>query len=540
MANGRGGIRGLAFPTFGGQKSLGVTPIQIPQVRTAFPSARGPVRRAPEPTTTEKVAGILPLLLQGGVNFFRGRQPQMTVPEYIESIGADPENLTKEDEAQIAAFTAFGPQQDVGGFKGQDLLTAVIASQMGRGAPEFVRSAINVRSAENERKRLINQQRGEVIEEFLKPPKYNYVNILDKNADEYGINSNLSGRENEDTGELELLKTKEDGSFEYVKAGPNFIKQTGTQNVSVKGNPRLTAMKEDFKEIFEKEHSAVQLAGLANNTIDRLEALGPGDIVPGTMVASLAGLADRGIQEVNSLRSLGTIGIGGRLFATAEDVENGLGGTKSLKYDGSGTGLLAEELYNAIQSGDEDKINAATDKFDKLFTQQTNGVSLRDYLGEQVFNNVRLRSQFLQLAYTAAAVNGQTGRTLSDKDLAYHLQIVGLGQTTNPQVLIANLKSFVQDSINSVDDAIKLKIQQNLPRYDMNDPAIQTYINSFYRPLNENVYSNIITDYEFLNFAKRRPDLGLDRYFDVEVIRPNINNTIDADSVIDNVRNEFL
>ena len=46
---------------------------------------------------------------------------------------------------------------------------------------------------------------------------------------------------------------------------------------------------------------------------------------------------------------------------------------------------------------------------------------------------------------------------LSDKDLAYHLQIVGLGQTTNPQVLIANLKSFVQDSINSVDDVIKLK-----------------------------------------------------------------------------------
>ena len=40
MAN---GIRGLAFPTFGGQKGFGVTPIQIPQVRT-LPTARGPVR----------------------------------------------------------------------------------------------------------------------------------------------------------------------------------------------------------------------------------------------------------------------------------------------------------------------------------------------------------------------------------------------------------------------------------------------------------------------------------------------------------------
>ena len=531
----------LPFPTFGGKQGIAsVTPINIPQARPSFPTARGPVRRAPEPTTKERIAGILPLLVSGVANRFRNRRQDMSLDDYLKSIGADPNDLSKEEQAQVAAFTAFGPQQDVGGLRGSDIFNLVAASQMGRGAPDYVRSALSIRGAENERRRLINQQRGEVIEEFLKPPKYTYVNVMDKDADEYGINSHLPGRRNDDDGTLQVLKYNDDGTYGFVDAGPNFIAQTGTQNVSVKGNPKLTAMKEDFKEIFEKEHSAVQLAGLANNTIDRLEGLGSGDIVPGTMVATLANLADRGIQEVNSLRNLGTIGISGRLFATAEDVENGLGGTKSLKYDGSGTGLLAEELYNAIQSGDEDKINAATDKFDKLFTQQTNGVSLRDYLGEQVFNNVRLRSQFLQLAYTAAAVNGQTGRTLSDKDLAYHLQIVGLGQTTNPQVLIANLKSFVQDSINSVDDAIKLKIQQNLPRYDMNDPAIQTYINSFYRPVNENVYTNIITDYEFLNFAKRRPDLGLDRYFDVEVVRPNINNSTDVDSVIDAVNNEFL
>ena len=45
------------FPTFGGKQGIaGIQPIQVPQVRTSFPTARPPLRRAPEPTTKEKIA----------------------------------------------------------------------------------------------------------------------------------------------------------------------------------------------------------------------------------------------------------------------------------------------------------------------------------------------------------------------------------------------------------------------------------------------------------------------------------------------------
>lgn len=54
----------------------------------------------------------------------------------------------------------------------------------------------------------------------------------------------------------------------------------------------------------------------------------------------------------------------------------------------------------------------------------------------------------LQLAYRAAASAGQTGRTLSDKDLAFFLQIVGYGQSQDPEVIAKQLYSFGNVLIN--------------------------------------------------------------------------------------------
>ena len=126
---------------------------------------------------------------------------------------------------------------------------------------------------------------------------------------------------------------------------------------------------------------------------------------------------------------------------------------------------------------------------------------LKELFGETIYNDVRARSRFLQLAYVAAAVNGQTGRTLSDKDLAYHIQIVGLGQTTNPEVLVENLKSFVADSINQVDNSIKLGIQQQFPKMklEIDDPYVQSFLSDFYLP-NDDTYSLALSDYTFRPF----------------------------------------
>lgn len=71
------------------------------------------------------------------------------------------------------------------------------------------------------------------------------------------------------------------------------------------------------------------------------------------------------------------------------------------------------------------------------------GIDLKGIMGDAAYRNVRTRATLLQLAYMAAAANGQTGRTLSDKDLAYHLQIVGFGASQDPRVLKANLLAFI-------------------------------------------------------------------------------------------------
>ena len=158
--------------------------------------------------------------------------------------------------------------------------------------------------------------------------------------------------------------------------------------------------------------------------------------------------------------------------------------------------------------------------------KQESGKSLRDILGDVVYNDVRLRSRFLQLAYVAAAVNGQTGRTLSDKDLAYHIQIVGLGQTSDPKVLIRNLDSFVGDSINGIDDDVRLAISQNFPKIsqELDDTYVQSHLIDFYAPNTPNVYANTLDAYTFRPFEQRRPGLQLEGIIDSQQTSTISNN----------------
>ena len=511
MAN---GIRGLAFPTFGGQKGFGVTPIQIPQVRTAFPTARGPVRRPPEPTTKEKIAGILPLLVSGATNFFTDRrQPDMTVGDYIKSIGADPNDLSKEEQAQVAAFAAYGPQRDVGGFKGEDLFNLVAASQMGRGAPDYVQSALSIRNTQNERNRLINKQRGDLIKTYLTPPTYNAATLIDIQAAQNDVNPFVAGRENNKTGELEILNP--DGSF--TLAGDRFIKRTGTGNITIPKSPNVKLMADIFDPIYEKEKTATGLLSIYKPLRAQLAGFTEDDIVPGTLTSAFAGLVNQGVIEFNNINKF----MKGNIFATDADIQSGTAGN-----DGrAGLGTVSKGLYSQLQKGDVKEDSTEFKNFENM-VQQESGKSLRDILGDVVYNDVRLRSRFLQLAYVAAAVNGQTGRTLSDKDLAYHIEIVGLGQTSDPKVLIRNLDSFVGDSINGIDDDVRLAISQNFPKIsqELDDTYVQSHLIDFYAPNTANVYANTLDGYTFRPFEIRRPGLQLSGILDSQQTSTISNN----------------
>ena len=523
------------FPTFGGKQGItGVQPIQLPQVRTSFPTARPPARRAPEPTTKEKLGGLAPLFLRGAAELFRSKpQPMLTPTKFYESIGADPEDPSRNEQAQLAAYTAYGPQRDVGGFRGMDLADIVVASQMGRGAPQYVSSALKLRQAEDVRDTNINTQRGQLIKELSKPEKFSNVVVIDKNAAELGLNPYLQGRKSQESGKLQILDPKEG----FIDAGANYILKTGTSNVNIKEDPNKKYVNETFATFYEKEHTLNDLISIANPLIEQYKNLGEGDVVPGTITASLVGFADEVLREVDNIGKVMGLKDDSPLFGT----NTNLGGS----YGRQGNGTVSKLLYEVLNDPDatESQKDNALKAFESMIEKET-GRTLEDLFGTTVYNDVRTRSRFLQLAYVAAAVNGQTGRTLSDKDLAYHIEIVGLGQTTSPEVLVANLTDFVADSINQVDNGIKLAISQQFPRMrlQLDDPYMQSFLSDFYVPNEKDVYSQSLNDYTYRPFAERRSTVtGAQNFIkgstintapitDKDELKTSITNTINTGS----------
>lgn len=528
------------FPTFGGKQGIaGIQPIQLPQVRTSFPTARPPLRRAPEPTTKEKVAGLLPLVGRGIAGLFKKDTPKLSSEEYLKSIGEDPKNPSRLGEAQLAAYTAYGPQQDVGGFRGMDLVDLIAASQMGRGAPSYVKTAMALRGAEDTQKLNVNKARGQLVKEYMKPDTYDFVNAVDKNAAALGLNATVSARENNRTGRLEILLP----NGQYVEAGDNYLKQTSTtKDITPPEDPNAKALSELIEPYDEKERALIGFHNVVQSTIKTLDSIGEGDLTPNTLITALVGVGDRARIEFNNISQL--LGREGRLFGNVDD----FGAGKSGGVGREGTGLVAEELYNATQAVIKDPTNKeaiarqekALAEFDKI-SQDSYGYTLRDRMDKTVYNDVRLRSQFLQLGYTAAAINGQTGRTLSDKDLAYHLEIVGLGQTSNPRVLKENLMAFMKQSMDGVDAELNLALQQAYPRFARNikdNPIIQSFYNPYYIvPTDTNnvyLYPENIGEYKFRTFSQRRPGMGLEAYDTMGVVTPtDTTTTNDYDTIFD-------
>ena len=79
-------------------------------------------------------------------------------------------------------------------------------------------------------------------------------------------------------------------------------------------------------------------------------------------------------------------------------------------------------------------------------------------------------SRQLQLAYRAATTAGQTGRTLSDKDLANFLQIVGYG-IEDPEILIRLQRDFAERLLDSVD-----KVDNEFKKLINNPEATEDYV----------------------------------------------------------------
>ena len=281
-------------------------------------------------------------------------------------------------------------------------------------------------------------------------------------------------------------------------------------------------------EILNKDRSAMQFVNIAKEAVIFLD--NPDSTI--STVANLERMADSFL--VNTDQLFNRVGFNG--FATNRDVERGIAGSGNR----SGTGALSEQLFNALRSGDDKQQQAAMAAFER----ENETVNFRKLLGDRAYENVRVRSLMLQMAYLAAAANGQTGRTLSDKDLAYHLQMIGFEASDNPEVVKKNIIGFVNKVLEDTDTYARSSLTLNTinaGRYGsldtlQKDEQLQGFINVLY-DVKDKDYKNI-PGYKFKDiYIRHGQDPGLidwlNQYGNVPDVGGASTTTTTFDDLID-------
>ena len=134
-----------------------------------------------------------------------------------------------------------------------------------------------------------------------------------------------------------------------------------------------------------------------------------------------------------------------------------------VKEDTSGYGTTAKTIYNNLNTLEYDDQGQLTKRAIDSLRSDVRALGPRgkqlaedyftfDNYNETAVARARLGALQLQLAYMAAALNGQTGRTLSDRDLEYHLRIVGFGPGFSPHMARGNMESFLSSQLKKADD----------------------------------------------------------------------------------------
>jgi hypothetical protein len=525
MANGL-----MGFPQFapGGKGGL-IPSIQMPQTRMSFPTPRGGGgSRAKVPAA----AYLAPYLVSGGLGALLDRQ-QPTVEEqkaegYYERY---PEGETR--EAAILADQIYGvdPKQEKG-FKGflkrsAPVLADVLAGAAfgEEGGAQYGATASSIRQAKNlsEANRATRKQA--FIAAKLKGVNKRLVNLSDANVAGRGLAEDLR------LGIFDPLTSKTyvndpeaydaaEGKFKY----PDFVpiehaSQEGKKwilpsdlpaGVSLQDwlNPvRAQDMKNFLKwdtEYRAKEAATVQAVEMAMDLDGRLQAAIADPATRGTTTLStFLKVGESFLSNFEQIASLNGTRDQFEIFATEADIQAGRA---------NGTGDAARSLLEALNlydaTGDENYLNMAISGLENSVEKQTGkSLSVREKLGDIAFNNVKTKALMLQLAYFSAAAYGQSGRTLSDKDLANFLDIVGWGSSETPEVLRDNLIQFVDGMIRTTDGKVVTQLsQEELGQYPLEDPWMRAkLVHYFDIPTNaegDTLWDNYL-NWEYKSFYDR-------------------------------------
>tara|TARA_R110002020_G_scaffold405841_1_gene615843 strand:- start:3333 stop:4268 length:936 start_codon:yes stop_codon:yes gene_type:complete len=231
-----------------------------------------------------------------------------------------------------------------------------------------------------------------------------------------------------------------------------------------------------------------------------------GEISSTSLVANTLRLGDDVRQNFEDFAVAVGFDSGFDSFATMEEGGDAALGTV-------GYGRASQKLYIDILSTDPNVQKRALNRWveEADVSNETKNMFRKEFLEDVTIDNVRQKAALLQMAYLAAAANGQTGRTLSDKDLAFHLQIVGYGATQNPGVLHDNLMGFIDLLTYANDNETQLLVNPGTwGRYKFDNPNGELYsdeLGYFYQPIEGKKWSD--TDkldpknYKYRNFYNR-------------------------------------
>tara|TARA_R110002073_G_scaffold125435_1_gene270000 strand:- start:144 stop:1808 length:1665 start_codon:yes stop_codon:yes gene_type:complete len=501
------------FPTFGGPKEGGgIMNVKLSPTQMRFPTARRPAdRRAPEPDTLEKIAPLLPFLFDGIGSMIKGKPETMTDTQYLDSIGGLSSGTTLEDElsnkkklAQLQTYQQFGTPEKKDGFGFDDIFDIVAASQLGRGASSFAKNTVAVNRAKEQDRLTKATNRAAFTKEALKDiNNLQFKNFEDTEKAQVGVPDYRSGFV-DPRGNIYVLNNDKTGYENVTELGGNWVERLARPTTSLSTqlkDPRLVDLTKKDGELNAKDTALLGTMTLTNEMVRMLDkGIADPKQNPLTTVTSIGNFLNSATANANQVLSYMGGGDVLNAFATSDDIQNNTAGSNGRE----GSGQLAKQLYTAVQSGDDEQMLAAMEAFEK----GNPGVSFRASLGDMAYNNVRTRATMLQLAYAAAAANGQTGRTLSDKDLAFHLQMVGFGATQDAQTAKDNILGFVDTLVRQTDNVIQGTISLNsiqAGRYDLGDQLFTSILAGYWQPPEVDGTPDFTNaqGYEFKNFYKR-------------------------------------
>ena len=495
-----------AFPTFGGpEQGGGITNIKMNPAQVRFPTARRPApqRRPLEPTTKEKFAPLAPFLVGGIMDMFKGQPETLSDDLYLESINADPTDPSKVEQASLDAYKLYGPRAEPNNFGMDEIVNILAAGSMDRGAPAYATTYLNKRNAEAKVDAAKEVSRSAFIKQQLLDKKIPFENYIDTRSLEEGTGRvERTGYQHPDFGLIindpENPNAIQKGAYKgYVlqeNIDGNFVK-SGTYNEDrIQGykNPDIKSMMDGAREFNAKDAITFDTILTLNSLVDTLQnSEGESLALAGGVLSVIADDVDTNLSAIANSMGLGRNPQA--LFSTTEDGGNFKGTGNRIaelkiltdqrrqlvasEQDTTELDVLILEKFEAYNAS---MLETGDKRFG--FTMFDKGM-----LEKNAFERVSAMSDYISLGYLVAGARfGQTGRTLSDKDLAFALQSIGFGATQNKNVAKALLLKVGNSMIDSVDTKSRyIHNPQNYMGLKRNENYINAFSNYWQPPTNE-------------------------------------------------------